>query len=108
MMEAAPASALEMPEPDFLLEIAIVALDAPTQLGEIDETGKADGLRQGGEPVFRRLLFALGPFDEQPFFRPGFAALAVAPGDADTKARWFPRARSSSPRLRREGSWSGL
>jgi hypothetical protein len=29
MMEAAPASALEMSEPDLLLEVLVIALDAP-------------------------------------------------------------------------------
>ena len=45
-MEAAPSTPFKMPEPDLLLEFLIVALDAPAQLGEINETGKADVVGQ--------------------------------------------------------------
>src|SRR5438552_5027793 len=37
MMEAAPAPPYEMIQPQFVLELLIVALDAPPQLGEPDE-----------------------------------------------------------------------
>jgi hypothetical protein len=40
MMEARPAAALIMPEADFLLEVVIIALDAPAQLGEVDEAAE--------------------------------------------------------------------
>jgi len=33
VMEAAPPTPFEMSEPELLLELLIVALDAPTQLG---------------------------------------------------------------------------
>ena len=36
--------ALEMPEPDLLLEFLIVALDAPAQLGQIDQRPKVMSL----------------------------------------------------------------
>jgi hypothetical protein len=36
MMEATPSAAFEMPEADLLLELLIVALDAPAQLGNVD------------------------------------------------------------------------
>src|SRR5262245_48223527 len=36
MVEAAPASAFEMAEPDLLLELLVVALDAPAHHGDID------------------------------------------------------------------------
>ena len=42
MMEAAPAAPFEVPEPDLLLELQIVALDAPAQLGKVDELAEAD------------------------------------------------------------------
>ena len=42
VMEAAPSAAFEMPEPDLLLELLIVALDAPAQLGEVDQALKGD------------------------------------------------------------------
>ena len=38
VMESAPPTSLEMPEPDLLLEFLIVAFDAPAQLCDIDQT----------------------------------------------------------------------
>src|SRR3984957_15673457 len=52
---AAPASPLEMPKPDFLLELLIVALDSPAQLGEVDQRPEGDVLGKGRKPVFDRL-----------------------------------------------------
>ena len=37
MMEAAPTSSLVMAEAELLLEILVIALDAPAQLGQIDQ-----------------------------------------------------------------------
>src|SRR5450759_493493 len=34
MMEASPSAPFIMPEPEFLLEFLVIALDAPAQLGE--------------------------------------------------------------------------
>src|SRR5215468_3123790 len=68
MMEAVPAAALIMPEANFLLEVVIVALDAPAQFGEIDEAAERHVGVNGCEPVFGRLGLALGPFDEQRLF----------------------------------------
>src|SRR5674536_388595 len=67
VVEAAPPSALEMPKPDLLLELLIVALDAPAQLGEVDQRAERDILGKGREPVFGRLFLAFGPLDQQPF-----------------------------------------
>src|SRR6266545_2188423 len=39
MMEASPPAALEMVEPELVLEFLIVALDAPAELREADEGG---------------------------------------------------------------------
>ena len=63
MMEAAPAASFILAEAEFLLELQIVTLDAPAQLGEIDECGEGDVLGQGGEPILGRLALALGPLD---------------------------------------------
>jgi hypothetical protein len=47
MVEAAPAAPLEVVQADLLLEFLIVPLDAPAQLGEVDEFAEADLRRQG-------------------------------------------------------------
>ena len=46
VMEAAPSAAFEMPEPDLLLELLIVALDAPAQLGHVHQRAEGDVLRK--------------------------------------------------------------
>ena len=68
-MEAAPSSPLEMGEAEFALQFFVVALDAPAQFGGVD--GNVDGcvFGQGRKPVYRRLFFALRPFDEKLFER---------------------------------------
>src|ERR1700678_3873030 len=53
VMEAAPASPLEMGEAEFTFEFLIVALDAPAQFGGVDENIDRRVFRQGRKPVFR-------------------------------------------------------
>src|SRR5437899_8818792 len=85
-MEASPSSSFEVAEPDLLLEFLVVTLDAPAEFGQIDEASEANVAGQARKPVLGRLFLAFGPFDEQPFFRPGLTAIEVAPGDANTQA----------------------
>src|SRR5258705_11706204 len=74
MMEAAPAAAFIMPEADFLLEVVIIALDAPAQLGDVDKAAERHVTVDGCEPEFGGRVLALGPFDEQRLFgEPCFA-----------------------------------
>src|SRR5271165_7355802 len=77
MMEAAPASPLEMGEAEFAFQLLVVALDAPAQFGRVDENVDGRVFGQGRKPVFGRLFFALGPFDEKPFQRMGRRNLPV-------------------------------
>src|SRR3954467_501702 len=77
-MEAAPAPPLVVPQPEFLLELLIVALNPPAQLGQRDEAVEGDVLGKGGEPVFRRPLLLRRPLDKQPFLRAGLAKMIVA------------------------------
>src|SRR5215211_7066967 len=78
MVEAAPAAALVVPEPEFLLELLVVAFDAPPELGEFDQALEADVLRQGREPVLGGLLLAFRPLDQEPLLRARFAQPVVA------------------------------
>src|ERR1035441_10110506 len=64
VVEAAPSSPFEMSQPDLLLEFLIVALDAPAQLGDVDQLAEGDVFRKGREPVFGRLVLALRPLDQ--------------------------------------------
>src|ERR1700739_3608675 len=68
MMEAPPSAALIVAEADFLFEFLIVALDAPAQLGEVDESAERHALVDGCEPEFCRRSFILRPFDKQRLF----------------------------------------
>ena len=42
VVEAAPAAALVVPEPQFLLELLVVAFDAPPELGKFNQAREAD------------------------------------------------------------------
>src|SRR3954452_10356507 len=78
MVETAPAAALVVPEPQFLLELLVIAFDAAPELGEFDQAHEADVLRQGREPVLGGLLLAFRPLDPEPFLRARFAQPVVA------------------------------
>src|SRR6266508_1205747 len=80
MMEASPPAALEMVEPELVLEFLIVALDAPAEFREADEVGDGGRLGQGREPILRGRGGAPGPFDQHPLLRSGRRALLVAMG----------------------------
>jgi len=56
MMEAAPAASFKMAEPDLLLEILVITLDAPAQFGEIDQARKADVLGASRASTWSLLL----------------------------------------------------
>jgi hypothetical protein len=66
VVEAAPSSSFEVAEADLLLELLVIALDAPAQLGEVDQTTEGDTFGKGRKPVFGWLLLSLGPLDQQP------------------------------------------
>ena len=83
MMEATPATALEVPEPKFLLEFLIVALDPPAQLGQSDQTRERRVGRQVGEPVLGRFFLPFWPLGQQPQLGPGLAAVIVPMSRAD-------------------------
>jgi hypothetical protein len=68
MMEAAPSSALVVIKPDLLLQLEIVALDPPAELGQIDQALECDVGLQRGKPVVIRLGLAVRPLDQQPLF----------------------------------------
>src|SRR5262245_25718373 len=100
VMEASPSAAFEMAEPHLLLEFLIVTLDAPAQLGEVDQTPESDALRERREPIFGGFFLAFGPFNQQPFFRSALAALIVTARGTNmhtSKARGKKFCRAFSP-----------
>src|ERR687891_2952068 len=97
MMEAAPAAALEMVEPELVLELLIVALDAPAQLGEADEVGDGRRRRQRREPILRGLRVTPRPLDQQPLFRPGLRPLLIAMGGPHAQPREAGAHRAARP-----------
>src|SRR3954465_1324269 len=62
MMKAAPTPSFVMIEPQFLLEILIIPLNPPAQLGPVNQIDQ--GRRQGREPVLARLFVAFRPLDQ--------------------------------------------
>src|SRR5437870_12365622 len=70
MVEAAPSPSFKMSQPDLLLEFLIVAFDPPSQLGNVDKLTERDVFWKRRQPIFDRLLLAIGPFNQQPLCRP--------------------------------------
>lgn len=60
-METGPATALIVTEPDFLLEVLVITLDAPAHLGEVDQPPEFKLLIDAGEPIFRGLFLTRRP-----------------------------------------------
>ena len=87
MVEASPASPFVVPEPDLLLEVLIIPLDAPAQFGQIDHLGERDVVGEGREPMFGRLRLALRPFDKQPFLGMQLGALVILMGRTNPHPR---------------------
>lgn len=77
VVEAPPPSAFVVAQSQFLLELLIVSLDPPTQLGGVDELGDCSVGRQGGEPILARLDLAFRPLDQEPLFGVSLAPIVV-------------------------------
>src|ERR1700694_2009871 len=78
MRNAAPAASLEVPQAKFLLELLIIALNAPAQFCKSHEFLDRRVSRQRAEEVFGRLELFTGPLDEQPLFLGGLRWLGCA------------------------------
>ena len=59
MMKPAPTPSLKMPQPQFLLQFFVIALDDPTLLGQADQVLEFRLHRQGGQPILGGLGFTL-------------------------------------------------
>jgi hypothetical protein len=65
-MQAAVAASFVVIEAQALLELAVVVLDAPAQLGELHEPADRGVGGQVREPVLDGLVLAARPFGQQP------------------------------------------
>src|SRR5471032_1642403 len=107
VMESAPSAPFEVAKPEFLLELLIVALDAPAQFGDVDQTAEGNIWREGREPVFGRLILALWPLDQQPFLRSALGELVITMRDPNadaSKARGQPLGGAFPPLDRAPGA----
>src|SRR4249919_1510280 len=107
VVEAAPSSSFEVAEADLLLEFLVIALDAPAQLGKVDQTTEGDAFGKGRKPVFGWLLLSLGPLDQQPLFRSIVGELIITMRDTnphERKSRGQPLGRAFPPFDRAPGA----
>src|SRR5271166_2790996 len=93
MVETAPTTPFVVAQPNLLLEIEVVALDPPAQLGQIDHALQRDVGWQCGEPVVVRFGFTVRPLDQQPFFGcwlapPGVVMCGANPPSGEPRAQW--------------------
>ena len=106
VVEAAPSAPFMITKAEFLLELLIVALDPPPQLGKIDQAIKRDVLRQSGKPILGRLGFSWRPLDQQPLFwaRLGQQGIAMPHGSSP----WAEAHGRTRCRAKRDDSQSAL
>src|SRR5450432_4727860 len=69
MMESAPTPAFIVAEPELLLEVLVVALDAPAHVGLRDQIVQGNAFGEVGQVILEGLDVARRPFDQQPLFR---------------------------------------
>src|ERR1035441_5853640 len=91
MMKPSPTASLEMPQPQFLLQFFVVALDDPTKLGQEDQVPEFRFRGQGRQPILGGFGFAFRPLNEQPLFGTSFRTFLIPMGRTDPE-RCEPRA----------------
>lgn len=69
VMKATPVAPLEVVQAELLLQLLVVPFDASAHLDDVHQFFPDRRRGEGGQEILGRLGFALGPFDEQPFFR---------------------------------------
>lgn len=82
MVKAVPVAAFDVSQAKFMLQLFVVALDAPTKLGDGNEFAEGDRCGQIRQPVSGGFLFRFRPFDQQPLLRIRFLASVVTVGRA--------------------------
>src|SRR3954464_9409420 len=101
-VEAAPATALELCQADFLLEFAIILLDPVAALGMSDEILDRRVGRQGTEPE-APVPRSLGVLNDQPFLSIEMVTV-LGRGDLNPARREPPAQLSSRSFAPRDGA----
>src|SRR3984893_3575719 len=108
VVEAAPPAPFIIAKAQFLLALLIIALDPPSQLGQIDQTIEGGIFGQGRKPIFGRLGFVFRPLDQKPLFSAHLAQQIIAMGRSHSppgKARGEPIRCSLAPSNRLPRLW---
>src|SRR4051794_5180966 len=90
MMEAAPAASLVVPQAEFLFQLLIIALDAPAQLGEIDQAIER-GV-SGGRVASQYLAGSVSPSGHS------ISSHSSSRGSVRHSSRWAARTRTRAKR----------
>ena len=93
VVKAAPTAPFVITQAELLFELLVIALDPPSQLGDINQLLEGDVLGQSGEPILGRLGFPVRSLDYQPFF----GARLAQPGIAMRRPHALPANREESP-----------
>src|SRR5207245_511479 len=114
MVETPPASPFKMIEPQLVLQLLVVPLDAPAQHRELDQIGARRRRRQRRQPILDRGGVGARPLDEQPLLgarrrAPVVAVRGPRRAPAALRAACLARARprSAPPARGRSATWCG-
>ena len=102
MMKTAPPAPFIITKAEFLLELLVVAFDAPPQLCQIDQTIEGGVFGQGGKPILGRLGFVSRPLDQKPLFSAQFAQQVIAMPHGSSPWAKGPRPHSAPGKARGE------
>jgi len=78
MMPTGERSALEVIQAQVVLQLPVVLLDPPADLGPVDQLLQSALLRQGGEPVLEGFRRSRGPLHQQPLHELDHLAAVVS------------------------------
>jgi hypothetical protein len=78
VVKAAPTSTLEVIEAQLLLQLLVIALDAPAKLGEAHEGTERGVWRERRQPILRRRFFSVEPLAQQPLLDAWLAAVLMS------------------------------
>lgn len=96
VMKPSPATPFVVAQSKVLLQVLVVALDAPAVVSDIDQFADGRLFGQCGQAVFGGFVLPRWPLDEQPLLRPQPGFASIAPGVAYSHGRKGSSARADS------------